>query len=159
MDKALMHGHLCPICRIPFSEPCGKMPSGTMSVTTKPSSSCAGYEGLGKIVIDYNIPSGIQKEYHPNPSKRHGFARRTAYLPDNVEGNQLLKRLVYAFKHGLTFTVGTSLTTGRPDSVTWSSVHHKTSEVGGAYGYPDPNYFSNCNFELDVLHVPKADEL
>ena len=39
-----------------------------------------------------------------------------------------------------------------------TSVHHKTSPTGGvrAFGYPDPNYFVNCNEELDALNVPSA---
>ena len=59
----------------------------------------------------------------------------------------------------LTFTVGTSLTTGVPNSCTWASIHHKTSLSRGAHGYPDPNYFRNCNVELDMLGVPSAREL
>jgi deltex-like protein len=71
----------------------------------------------------------------------------------------LLKRLQYAFSHGLTFTVGTSLTSGLSNSVVWASIHHKTSPSGGAYGFPDVNYFANCNLELDSLGVPLADQI
>ena len=59
----------------------------------------------------------------------------------------------------LTFTVGTSLTTGVASSCTWASIHHKTSLSRGAHGYPDPNYFRNCNVELNALGVPSAIEL
>lgn len=59
----------------------------------------------------------------------------------------------------LTFTVGTSLTTGVADSCTWASIHHKTSLSEGAHGYPDSNYFCNCNAELDTLGVPSASKL
>ena len=91
----------------------------------------------------------------------HDSADRVAYLPDTVEGNSLLKRLTYAFVHGLTFVVGVSLTTGRANSVTWASIHHKTSPTGGvqSHGFPDPNFFTNCNDELDALNVPPANDL
>ena len=84
---------------------------------------------------------------------------RIAYLPDCAEGQQLLKRLEYAFTRGLTFTVGTSLTSGATNVVVWGSIHHKTSSSGGVHGYPDVGYFFNCNAELDALGVPLADEL
>ena len=80
-------------------------------------------------------------------------------MPDNDEGRNLLKRLKYAFTHGLTFTIGTSLTTGQSNVVTWSSIHHKTNLRGGAHGFPDPSYISNANEELDALGVPASSEL
>ncbi|KAL9191213.1 hypothetical protein ACHAXT_000919 [Thalassiosira profunda] len=76
-------------------------------------------------------------------------------------GRGILKRLAYAFTHGLTFTVGTSATTGQTDQCTWASIHHKTSTHGGAakHGFPDAHYFVNCNGELDGLRVPPAHSL
>ena len=40
----------------------------------------------------------------------------------------LLKR---AFDAQLIFTVGTSVTTGQSDVVTWNDIHHKTNTHGG----------------------------
>jgi hypothetical protein len=102
-----------------------------------------------------------QRSYHPNPGISHRSAHQTCYLPATQEGNDLLLPFQYAFLHGLTFTVGTSLTTNTPNLVTWSSIHHKTSPSGGAiaYGFPDTSYFSNCNKKLDDLYVPSALEL
>jgi hypothetical protein len=76
-------------------------------------------------------------------------------LPDSPEGNCLLKRLIFAFRHGLTFRVGTSLTTDQKNRITWASIHHKTSLHGGLRGFPDPSYIHNCNEELDNLGVPQ----
>jgi len=47
------------------------------------------------------------------------------------------------------------------NSVTWSSIHHKTSPFGGpqAHGYLDPAYFANCDEELDNAGVPPAPHL
>ena len=76
-----------------------------------------------------------------------------------MDGQNLLKRLKYAWLHGLIFTIGTSLTSGAHDQCTWASVHHKTCRSGGVakHGYPDPGYFVNCNQELDSLGVPAAE--
>lgn len=82
-------------------------------------------------------------------------------MPNNDDGRDLLKRLVYAFIHGLTFSVGTSVTTGKKNQCTWASIHHKTSTGGGVknHGYPDPHYFVNCHNEMNCLGVLPADAL
>jgi Deltex C-terminal domain len=138
----------------------GKMPCGKMVVKYSPSDTCAGYS-TGSIVIEYIIASGLQENYHDNPGIQYSGVHRVAYLPVTVQGRNLLKRLKYAFRHGLTFKVGVSLATGRDNSVTWASILHKTSLKGGAerYGYPDPQYFLTCNRQLDALSVPVASSL
>lgn len=106
-------------------------------------------------------PSGTQLSYHESPGERHAGKTVKAYLPDNNDGRTLLKRLKYAFMHGLTFEVGTSVSTGRTNVVTWGSIHHKTSAHGGLmrHGWPDENYFANVCSELNGLGVPPADAL
>lgn len=54
-----------------------------------------------------------------------------AYLPDCPEGNKVLTLFRKAFDQRLTFTIGTSMTTGRPNVITWNDIHHKTSCTGG----------------------------
>jgi deltex len=135
------------------------MPGGKMKVSCERDMKCAGYEHAGTICIKYSIPQGVQKPYHPNPGAPFSSAKRTAYLPETADGCDLLKRLKYAFMHGLTFTVGVSQATGLDDSVTWSTIPHKTSMTGGPFGYPDPAYFAACHKELDNLEVPKAADL
>ncbi|KAL9188919.1 hypothetical protein ACHAXT_011409 [Thalassiosira profunda] len=136
----------------------GNMPSAEMACVISPTITCAGYEGCGSIVIEYRIAAAMQQAYHPNPGQRFTGTKRQAFLPDNEEGRALLARLKAAFLCGLTFTVGTSLTTNRENSVTWASIHHKTSPTGGTlrHGFPDPNYLTNCNEELNRAGVPPA---
>ncbi len=76
-----------------------------------------------------------------------GFPR-TAYLPDNADGQKALRLLKRAFNQRLVFTVGTSSTTGADNMVIWNDIHHKTNPYNGAHGYPDPNYFNNLFQEL-----------
>lgn len=71
---------------------------------------------------------------------------------DYLHGNrfQVLELLKVAWTRRLIFTVGTSSTTGEPDTVIWNEIHHKTemmSNVSG-HGYPDPNYLDNVLSEL-----------
>jgi deltex-like protein len=105
------------------------------------------------------ISSTLLVYFKSNPGVPFQGDCRTAYLPDTTEGRLLLKRLEYAFLHGLTFNVGTSLSSGHSNVVTWGSIHHKTSPLGGAYSFPDLSFFVNCNEELDVCSVPRGVDL
>jgi len=102
------------------------------------------------------IASGTQLSYHQNPGRHFSGTRRVAYLPNNAEGGALLQRLCFAWSHGLIFSIGTSQTTGRSDSVVWSTIPHKTSLQFGQFGFPDHNYIATCNQALDVMNIPDA---
>lgn len=155
-------GGKCPLCSKPIDEhecgtaktSLGKCPSGTMKIVNMPGMSCRGYEEVDLLKIDYSIPSGTQKRYHPSQGLHFSGASRTAYIPNNTAGRNLLNRIQYAFMHGLCFMVGTSLTSHQANTVTWASIHHKTSYYGGTYGFPDPTYFQRANDELNALGVP-----
>lgn len=156
------HKPVCPVCRKPVREPQGSCPSGTMTVRLRSGQSCPGFYNndgspVDSICIKYSISSGIQKSYHYHPGQTFSGAHRVAYLPHTNEGLQLLSRLVYAWQHGLIFTVGTSLTTHQTNTVVWSSIHHKTSLHGGPHGFPDAGYIMNCNESLDALYVPDSE--
>lgn len=159
LEKALSISNKCPICRVVLGEPTGSCPFGSMQVELDPSIHCGGFEDVATIVLKYNIYGGVQSQEHENPGRAFKGTSRTAYIPHNEQGIDLVKRLRYAFRRGLTFHVGTSLTTGISDVVCWASIHHKTVLKGGSHGWPDLSYFHNCNEELDRLEVPKASEL
>ncbi|CAN0383958.1 unnamed protein product, partial [Laminaria digitata] len=69
---------------------------------------------------------------------------------DNREGREVLQLLQTCFNQKMTFTVGTSITTGISNSVIWNGVHHKTATSGGSasFGYPDSSYLSRVKQEL-----------
>jgi deltex-like protein len=164
IERSLSLEPKCPMCRQPVGDPQGRSPSGTMSIelTAKDFSGAASTSTSKKdkvkaISITYYIPSGTQLSYHENPGTSYEGTTRVAYLPDSADGRSLLTRLKYAWTHGLTFRVGTSLTSGQHNQVTWTSIHHKTCLQGGPYGFPDANYITNCNGSLDALFVPDAD--
>ena len=121
----------CPVCNRPFGKVTGSQPAGGTMQSYVIRDSLPGYGRCGTIVITYNIPSGQQESVHPNPGKWYSGASRTAYLPDNKEGNELHVLLRKAFEARLVFTVGRSITTGADNVVTWNDIHHKTSTYGG----------------------------
>jgi deltex-like protein len=75
-----------------------------------------------------------------------------AYLPDNKEGNELLRLLRKAFVARLMFTVGRS---GADNVVIWSGISHKTNTQGGltGYGYPDPTYLTRLREDLKAKGI------
>ena len=64
-----------------------------------------------------------------------------------------------AFQRKLTFLVGTSVTTGRKNTVVWSGIHHKTNTHGGVshFGWPDETYFDRVKSELSDRGITVAD--
>lgn len=75
---------------------------------------------------------------------------------------QVLKLLQKAWDRKLTFTIGTSVTTGATDTIVWNEIHHKTESTSNhtGHGYPDPNYLDNVLMELSIQGVEdSADEL
>ncbi|CAJ1969692.1 unnamed protein product [Cylindrotheca closterium] len=159
IEQACKFGSKCPTCRKCIGTPLGKSPSGSMSISITNKLKCSGFPSFHTIVIVYSMQAGTQKHYHENPGQPHPDKHATAYLPNNTFGRNLLKRLKFAFLHGLTFTIGTSMTTGATNQCTWSSIHHKTHPDSTVHGFPDPNYFANCNGELDSANVPAANLL
>ena len=146
----------CPSCQFPLSPPRGSMPSGRMTVTQSPAVDCEGHAGLGSFIIQYSFdPLQIQSAYHPSPGTVIPVTRRVAYVPRSAK--KLLLRLQFAFARGLTFKIGTSLTTGKSNKVVWAGIPHKSKHNGGgAYGFPDASYLDDCNAALDRLGVPAS---
>lgn len=142
----------CGLCGTFYVPKNGTQPDGSMSVREYPPGRMplSGHEREGTIIISYNFPSGIQGPQHPSPGARFSGTSRTAYLPDNSEGRDVLRLLRLCFDRKHTFTVGTSVTTGQSNCVVWNGVHHKTNTSGGSsyFGYPDPTYFQRVKQEL-----------
>ncbi|XP_030830903.1 E3 ubiquitin-protein ligase DTX4 isoform X2 [Strongylocentrotus purpuratus] len=141
----------CPTCKAIYGVKCGNQPPGSMDYHVIPHS-LPGFPSCGTIRIIYNIPPGTQGPEHPSPGRRYssrGFPRM-CYLPDNEISRKILRLLIIAWERRLIFTIGTSVTTGEPNTVVWNEIHHKTefgSNVTG-HGFPDPNYFTNILGEL-----------
>ncbi|XP_022787724.1 uncharacterized protein LOC111327745 [Stylophora pistillata] len=149
VETALSYDNRCPVCKEPQGVVKGNQPDGQMHVHHS-HHSLPGYHGCGTITITYNFPSGIQGREHPNPGERYSSTNRTAYLPDNREGKEVLALLRRAFDARLVFTVGTSVSSGCRNQITWNDIHHKTSKSGGpqAYGYPDLDYLRRVKEDL-----------
>ncbi|CAG5130656.1 unnamed protein product, partial [Candidula unifasciata] len=90
---------------------------------------------------------------HPHPGKPYDSVVRTAYLPANSFGYQVLVRLRLAFIRNLIFTIGYSESRNKDDVIVWDGISHKTRLHGKKYGYPDPDYLSRVTLELSTKGV------
>ncbi|KAL4510570.1 hypothetical protein ABPG72_004724 [Tetrahymena utriculariae] len=138
----------CPVCSKIYGVMTGDQPNGKMTTYIDKNFQCTGFN-CSTIVINYQIYSSVSH------GKQIPGTQRTAYLPDNEEGREVLKLLQIAFDRKLIFTVGRSVTTGTDNVVVWNGIHHKTSLKGGAayFGYPDPTYFNRVKQELALKGV------
>nr|XP_026692305.1 deltex protein isoform X1 [Ciona intestinalis] len=159
MQSGANDSFTCPCCKVIYGVKTGNQPPGQMHWSVI-QTSVPGYEPHHTIRITYDIRAGMQTNEHPNPGRRysvHGFPR-IAYLPDNTDGNKVLRLLEVAWNRKLIFTVGDSVTSGAKDTVTWNEIHHKTSITNKhGHGYPDPNYLTNVLNELKAQGVSEDD--
>lgn len=136
----------CPICGIIYGIMTGDMPKGSMTIIKYPSSALVweSYPNTDILEIHYIFKGGKRDQIlFPGTT-------RLAYLPNNEEGVEVLRLLLIAFERRLTFTIGTSVTTGRENQIVWNGIHHKTALDGGpsCFGFPDTTYFSRVKEEL-----------
>jgi deltex-like protein len=67
--------------------------------------------------MEFDFDDGTQGKDHPAPGMPYSGTGRTAYLPDNDEGNEILKLFKIGWKRRLLFRIGTSVTTGEENTV------------------------------------------
>jgi len=137
----------CPNCNSIYGIMTGDQPPGSMSVSVDKKYKCEGYNKNNTLIIQYNFPNG----------KNYKGTSRTAYLPDNQEGREILALFRTAFERKLLFTIGTSVTTGLSNQTIWNGVHQKTNLCDGPqyFGYPDPTYFNRVRQELAAKGIIK----
>lgn len=131
----------CPLCGQTSGIEVGTCPDGQMTVSIM-ETPCAGYEKYQTIRIQYSVQcSGCQ-------------LNRTAFLPDNDEGNELLRLLRIAWDRRICFNIGKSATTGDENVLTWN-IRHKTAQNYGVTsdGFPDATFMQRCKSELGSFGI------
>lgn len=130
------------------------MPAGTLHWSQDFNTKLQGVNSPFIIVLSYRYPGGVQAGGTP-----YSGTSRTAYIPGTEEGVECLGLLLLAFQRKLTFIVGTSLTTGKKNTVVWAGIHHKTNVSGGVshFGWPDETYFARVKGELSDRGITVGD--
>ena len=114
IEMCYSNNHLkCPICGVIYGIMTGDMPKGIMKVYRHTSETLylEGYLNMPSYEIIYDIKSGKKGNI------KFPATYRNAFLPCNDEGKEVLRLLVIAFERKLTFTIGTSVTTGRTNQI------------------------------------------
>jgi len=140
-------GPKCPLCGHHYEMP-GPQPTGELTVSTT-LRDCDGHTGQGSIQLHYTFGGGVQGRQHPKPGQRYSGTERVAYLPNSEQGKKAAELLKKVFLAGKMFIIGTSVTSGKEDTVVYGGVHIKTKTSGGAtnHGWPDPTYFERLMSE------------
>lgn len=108
----------CPFCQGTTGIEVGTCPDLDMNVTIIPNS-CESYEGTNTISINYS--SSVQR------------FNRTAYLPNNTEGQEVVNLLRIACDRRLCFTIGTSVTTGQENVSLFFQFYFKSPKIKTFY--------------------------
>ncbi|XP_069140103.1 uncharacterized protein [Argopecten irradians] len=155
ISESFQQKPVCPVCATVYTVVQGDQPVKGVAEVYKDDKSLPGYPGCKTFIINYDFPDGKQGEEHPEPGEEYKGLNRQAYLPDNTQGEKVLKMLKEAFEQRLIFTVGQSRTTGEDNVVTWNDIHHKTRREGGParFGYPDDEYLDRVTDELNAKGI------
>lgn len=155
IKMALRSNMRCPNCTTLYGVPSGTQPPGRMAITLQPFQLPGETDSFGTYMIAYQFPSGIQSERHPNPGVPYAGTGRRAFIPATPHGRRVLYKFLKAWDARVLFTVGTSVTTNRPNCVIWNGIHHKTSITGGPcqFGFPDPGYLAGVEAELTAVGI------
>lgn len=131
----------CPFCAKTSGIEIGICPDGTMT-TSIVATPCEGYNEFQSIQILYAIQySGYE-------------FNMTAYLPNNEDGNELLRLLQIAFDRRICFTIRTSATNDQKTVLAWN-IQHKTAQNGGLtiHSFPDATFMDRCKGELSAFGI------
>lgn len=143
--------HQCPYCKAIYGVIRGNCPPGEMCIqyVRKKLPGYSGQESLGTWMLTWQIHSGVQDESHVNPGVLFCGTTRVGYLPDTIPFRKVLKMLRIAWQRRLMFTVGTSMTTGMSNVVTWNGIHIRTEwHDRTGFGWPAPDYIYTVTDEL-----------
>jgi len=144
----------CPGCDYLLPSLPGPQPAGRMSIERHRLQNCEGHEQFGTLVVAFSFPCGVQGAQHISPGQRYEGVLRTGFYPDNEEGQACVRLLRRAFERGRAFIVGSSLTTGRENTVVYA-IHQKSRSDGGAalHGWPDPTYLQRLSSECAAFGI------
>lgn len=152
--RALRCSARCPGCDYLLPSLPGPQPAGRMSIERHRLQYCEGHEQFGTLVVAFSFPCGVQGAQHISPGQRYEGVLRTGFYPDNEEGQACVRLLRRAFERGRAFIVGSSLTTGRENTVVYA-IHQKSRSDGGAalHGWPDPTYLQRLSSECAAFGI------
>ncbi|KAI8597756.1 hypothetical protein EDD21DRAFT_384610 [Dissophora ornata] len=143
----------------------GPMPDGVMGYSFDVRLACY---FIYIVIPAHDIPDPEYRGQGDAPMVKIPMDVRHAILPFSARlGPLLMIRVINLFYYGHLFRVGQSLTRGVNNVVIWNGVHLRTSMMG-QFGFPAPNFESNCWQEINnkgvamgldelMLSIPRPD--
>jgi hypothetical protein len=96
--------NICPVCGVYYGKVIGAQPEGKMNVK-RIATKLGGHPTCGTIQLDFDFPAGTQAEHHPHAGLPYGAAKITGLLPDNADGQAILKLMENAWERKLLFKI------------------------------------------------------
>lgn len=147
----------CPLCRQQLVVLTGYQPQteGSEMTVLRDPRPLPDHAGSGTLVVQFFVAAGVQDLDCPLPGEPFGALRFTTYLPDNPEGEEVVRLLRLAWNRRLLFRMGMNPATGRVDRLVLNGFELKTQRTGGfaGNGYPDPSYLSRLKSDLREVGV------
>lgn len=131
----------CTSCGSPLNNADNRLPFGNMTVNRSSEKVLFKGEYVPIIMLNYDMKGGAD----------YSSESRNGIVPDTVEGNEVVDKLIHAFKRGFIFNIGVSVTRG-VYGIVWGGIHHKTSYTG-TWGYPDDTYLNRVSNELGSFNI------
>ena len=85
----------------------------------------------GTLVLDFFVPNGTQKDFHPKPGQKYNGTLKTVYLPNNEYGKNLYDLISNLFEEGKLFKLDKSKADENEFIVVFNDIDFKTSKTGG----------------------------
>jgi deltex len=147
---------VCPMCRQQLVICTGYQPitPGSYIRHAIIPRSLPGHDG-GTIIVRFYLGAGRQDIHDPLPGSSFKAMHYHTYLPDNSEGQEMLKRLQLAWNRRLLFRIGYNPTTKRMDMLVVNGLELKSNTHGGILknGYPDPSYMSRLKHDFREIGI------
>uniref|UniRef100_A0A7E4V4P7 E3 ubiquitin-protein ligase n=1 Tax=Panagrellus redivivus TaxID=6233 RepID=A0A7E4V4P7_PANRE len=124
----------CPMCLRMYDKTFGNQPAHCrMRVINVPGRVPGNHRADGWFRIKYLIPGGIQTEGHVRPGLPHSGGTRSAWVPNDEGGREVLELLQKAFDQRHIFTIGDSVLTDQQNVPVWAICHNTSQLVDPAY--------------------------
>ena len=148
----------CPVCRKSLFTITGFQPRSPLSlfeVLESPTECLQGYPECGSLTLKFHVAPGTQTSDMPMPGEPYFGMNLTCFLPNNSEGQEIVRLFRIAWNRGLLFRVGFNPNTRRMDCVVPNGFEFKVRQDGGimAHGYPDPSYMNRLKCDLKDVGV------
>ena len=157
IQRWLAEKSTCPVCRKTLFTIRGYQPKHPNSFfrVEEDATPLAGFAECSSLVLSFHIEAGYQSTDMPLPGETFNGLKLTSFLPNNQEGQEMVRLLNIAWERGLLFRVGFNPQTNRMDQVVPNGFEFKLRRDGGIlfHGFPDPSYMNRLKADLKDVGV------